>query len=497
MDKFVVRKNDDVGRYAVVSEDLKAGDLIFSEVPFAYGPKSDSPPLCLGCYSPVDCTVLCSKCGWPVCSQECENLSCHKDAECQIFTDGRVKFQPMEDCSQICLQYECITPLRVLLAKEKNPQRWNDEVAPMQSHIDKRKEKPIWNFNQINIVEYIRGPCKLDKFPEGLIHTVCGILDVNAFEARAPSGYLIRCLFPKLAILSHNCVSNIVHSIECHGTGNHDDYSVHVRAAIDIAKDGEIFSSYTYSLWPTLVRREFLRESKYFDCTCSRCSDKTELGTHLSTLKCNKCDNGVIMSTNALDDKCEWKCTHCEFSTNAVSVRKVFATIQAELDAVEMISDAEGIEVRETIFRKYRSVLHPKNAYMTILRVALSQLYGKADGYAMEDLPDLILERKVELCYQLLDVLNVIEPGHSRIRGITFYELHSPLLILARNQYSSDVINKEEFRKKLEEAISILGKCVDILKNEPSATLEGQLGAVAQQAYQQLQLNIDVLVETA
>lgn len=29
-----------VGRYAVASEDLKPGDVVFSEKPFAYGPKS-------------------------------------------------------------------------------------------------------------------------------------------------------------------------------------------------------------------------------------------------------------------------------------------------------------------------------------------------------------------------------------------------------------------------------------------------------------------------
>lgn len=78
---------------------------------------------------------------------------------------------------------------------------------------------------------------------------------------------------------------------------------VTVRAAIDIPKGGQLYSSYTYSLWPTLVRREFLRESKFFECKCERCSDKTELGTHSSTLKCNKCDNGIIVSTDPLGMK--------------------------------------------------------------------------------------------------------------------------------------------------------------------------------------------------
>ncbi|VEN38802.1 unnamed protein product, partial [Callosobruchus maculatus] len=37
---FNIEKNDKLGRYAVASQDLKAGDIIFSEKPFAHGPKS-------------------------------------------------------------------------------------------------------------------------------------------------------------------------------------------------------------------------------------------------------------------------------------------------------------------------------------------------------------------------------------------------------------------------------------------------------------------------
>lgn len=95
----------------------------------------------------------------------------------------------------------------------------------MEAHNTIRREKPIWYFNQVNIVNYLRGPCKLkDDFGEEQIHTICGILECNAFEARSTSGYPIRCLFPKLAILSHNCISNISHSISCTGTGDNNDF---------------------------------------------------------------------------------------------------------------------------------------------------------------------------------------------------------------------------------------------------------------------------------
>lgn len=299
-DLFRVEIDEKVGRYAVADKHLHTGDVIFIEKPFAYGPKSDTFPMCLGCYEAVDGSVLCSTCQWPVCGVSCENIPAHKNAECAIFAAAKVKFQKVDDPTQPTPQYECITPLRVLLAKEADEKRWREEIQQMESHDEVRKQLPIWEFNRVNVVEFLRGPCKLSRFSEDLIHKICGILEVNAFEARTTSGYPIRCLYPKLAILSHNCVSNITHSIVCLGSGDTEDFTVTVRASIDVPEGAQLHSSYTYSMWPTLVRREFLKESKYFDCTCERCKDPTELQTHLGTLKCQKCDNGIITSSNPL-----------------------------------------------------------------------------------------------------------------------------------------------------------------------------------------------------
>lgn len=77
---------------------------------------------------------------------------------------------------------------------------------------------------------------------------------------------------------------------------------VQIRAAIPIKSGEALQLSYTHVLSPTLVRREHLLQSKFFSCDCARCADPAELGTHLGTLKCNKCDNGVIMSTDPLGE---------------------------------------------------------------------------------------------------------------------------------------------------------------------------------------------------
>lgn len=72
------------------------------------------------------------------------------------------------------------------------------------------------------------------------------------------------------------------------------------RVAIDIPEGEKLYTVYTYTLNGTSTRQAALKSSKYFTCRCPRCLDPTELGTHFSSLKCQKCDNGLIVSSNPL-----------------------------------------------------------------------------------------------------------------------------------------------------------------------------------------------------
>lgn len=77
-------------------------------------------------------------------------------------------------------------------------------------------------------------------------------------------------------------------------------HRIQLRTTLRVPAGGELYASYTHSLLPTMLRREQLLEGKYFACACPRCSDPTELGTHMSSLKCNKCDNGIILPLDSL-----------------------------------------------------------------------------------------------------------------------------------------------------------------------------------------------------
>lgn len=126
----------------------------------------------------------------------------------------------------------------------------------------------------------------------------------------------------------------------------------------------------------------------------------------------------ILKFHTPIDAEAVWKCTHCDFSVHGEGIRKIYTVIQTEINQIENITEPEMvIELTEKILRKYKSVLHPRHAFNISMKHSLIQLYGRAPGYTFEDLPDLLLERKIEMCKSILEVADKIEPGLNRFRG--------------------------------------------------------------------------------
>lgn len=76
---------------------------------------------------------------------------------------------------------------------------------------------------------------------------------------------------------------------------------------------------------------------------------------------------------------------------------------------------------------------------------------------------------------------------------MTLYELHAPLLFLAKGQWNSGVIDEAGLKSKMIEAANILKEAVTILTLESPDTAEGQIGLVAKQSLIQLEQSINNL----
>lgn len=122
-DIIEIKENPELGRYVIAKRDIKSGEILFEEEPFVIGPKPNITCICLGCYCPIDgCKnnnneednnySRCTKCTWPLCKKCTENNAKDHQNECKLFSTNNVKFQDVMNSNDICIQLDCVTPLR-------------------------------------------------------------------------------------------------------------------------------------------------------------------------------------------------------------------------------------------------------------------------------------------------------------------------------------------------------------------------------------------------
>jgi hypothetical protein len=272
--------------------------------------------------------------------------------------------------------YCSIAPLRCLLLKKRDPEKY-ETILKLQSHLEERRNTALYNIFKNNIVGFVRNALGMTEFSEETILRVAAILDTNSFEIRRSDGDIkIRGLYPKAAMLSHDCKPNTKHVF----TG--PNYALELVSTVAIKKGEIICLTYTQTLWGTLARREHLKQSKCFDCNCVRCSDETELGTYLGAVNCSQCKKSgggkrsMIISTNPLESSAPWKCQVCSHVIPGRQIAWGNDAIRQEIAAL----DKSKPQALEGFLDKYKDALHPNNWHMLEVKYALSQMYGNMQG---------------------------------------------------------------------------------------------------------------------
>lgn len=240
------------------------------------------------------------------------------------------------------------------------------------------------------------------------IHKICGIIDVNGLEINQAAE--VTALYPTAYLMEHNCKPNTAHCFE------NKTYRISIRAALPIKTGDHISSMYTHCLWGTQARREHLLETKYFRCTCERCSDPAELGSYLSALKCLGTDGepcgGTQLPNDPLDDNTEWSCSKCNVTLTNAEVCFLVNGIGEELDNVQLANPT--VRELDPLLNKMLTFLHPNHYHVYALKHSLIQLYGYQQGYTASQITDDCLVKKATMCRELLSITKKIDPGNAR-----------------------------------------------------------------------------------
>ncbi|XP_050677189.1 SET domain-containing protein SmydA-8 [Leptidea sinapis] len=469
---FKIEYSKLIGRHMVASRDIKQGEVILREKPAVTGPRMACLPHCLSCarkLEPIENNNVldfykCSKCNWPMCDAECEKSEVHKE-ECDLMTSNQYKCNIQYDPTDKGQAAYCvIAPLRVLLMKKSSPGQF-ESIMNLESHLEDRIHTQLYKVLKANLVTFIVQVLKL-PFEEETILRIASIFDTNSFDVRSADGSKrFRGIYVTASMMNHNCRPNTRHLF----VG--DDNAMILIATVPIKKGEELTVTYTQSLWSTLDRRKHLKSIKYFDCCCNRCADATEFETYLGSIYCSICSNGdsktMMLSTNPLSETAPWKCAKCE---HCIESRQMFWGNNALKQDLKKINKTNPKEFEDFI-ENYCKTLHPKNHLIIQAKLALMQIYGNYNGYTLTDLPDYLLKRKIDICFELLEVADQLEPGWTKFRGNILLELQAALVMQSKRDFEVDKITKEGAQEQLMESMVLLQEAVQILKVEPQMKL--------------------------
>jgi hypothetical protein len=217
------------------------------------------------------------------------------------------------------------------------------------------------------------------------------------------------------SFFEHNCSPN------CVKTWDLGTKEILIRASVPIKKGSHLSISYVDPMWGTADRLNVLEMTKLFTCRCPRCSDPTELGTHISSIRCREpsCANqlnefnqmslGLVVPEDPFNMEREWGCGTCKETYPPACISSIVERVGKDLDVLH--EKFGNLEAEEEFIRKVSKVLSPSHFYLLEIKLGLAQLYGRLPDQLLHMLPPQKLLRKKQLCEELLVVFNKMVPG--------------------------------------------------------------------------------------
>lgn len=154
--------------------------------------------------------------------------------------------------------------------------------------------------------------------------------------------------------------------------------------------------------------------------------------------------------------KCKtlWTCLNCNSNQANEYVQSILRNIRLHAHQTE-----PNVEHTETFIVKYSNILHPNHYILVEMKQKLAAIIrhmiktamdsfinvSAHDNSSFRTLLEKLLKRKIELCKELVPLLNILEPGISRLKAIAMYEQFTPLVQMAKMYYQQKYINDERY----------------------------------------------------
>lgn len=174
-----------------------------------------------------------------------------------------------------------------------------------------------------------------------------------------------------------------------------------------------------------------------------------------------------MISEQPLQDDAVWRCASlsCDHSLPG----DVYAAGQKSLMHEICHLGRDSPKEFEAFLSRYRTVLHETNTFVLQVKYALTQLYGNCVGHRLYEMKETQLERKVDLCRELMEVSAVIEPGLSSFRGFLAVDLYKcQRELLGRYTRKKMIVDEHERERRVKELGELLQQVEETMAFDPN-----------------------------
>lgn len=118
--------------------------------------------------------------------------------------------------------------------------------------------------------------------------------------------------------------------------------------------------------------------------------------------------NGEKRKNKVIPDP-KWECQTCKIEHSKNEVNKVLNQIAYDFSMTNK-HDPSSCEIFLNHYKSNR-LLHPNHYFLSNVRLKLAQLYGQTTENDVQSLSDLNLQRKMDLCFQMIEFATILYPG--------------------------------------------------------------------------------------
>ncbi|XP_060575894.1 SET and MYND domain-containing protein 4-like [Ruditapes philippinarum] len=406
------------GRYLTACKDMKAGDTLIVERPFAAVLLPDHYPThCHHCFQKLSIAYPCRQCTMVrYCSPDCETSSwnVYHHVECRY-----LQLLHSVGIAHLSLRIILVAGLKYLLdfKAEQNTIKVKDTMGLDENGQYTGNYQPVYNLmthcedmTVEDLFQYTMTAELLLKILQhsGWLGNKSGLTDRTDEESCIIGGLLLRhilqlvcnahaitelqcnqqtndsiveeksqvriatAIYPTASLMNHSCDPTIISSF-CKNI-------LVVRAVKDVKTGEEIFNCYGphYKRMGWSERQQCLKEQYFFECQCSPCVEGEASEALYMSYSCNCC-SGPLMRTPSS----QYVCQQCKQvgTADVKSAERAAKLFQHGLDCLHENRIKGAIEVLEECHTIRRSILYKHNKLLADAQDCLARCYAMTGNF--------------------------------------------------------------------------------------------------------------------